>query len=80
MLAEYMVAGVVVEGDVIGLTVTREREVEDAEGGILARVDLSCNGETIGASVSGLHLCASRQWFFAVSGESEAVNLVRLAL
>ena len=69
------------QGDLIGLTVTRKEWVEDSEGGgAIVSVELLKNGEKLGVSVSGLHLCAGRQWFFAVSGESEAVTLSRLVL
>ena len=71
----------VAQGDVIGLTVTRKERVEDGSGGgAVVDVELLKNGEKMGVCVSGLHLCASRHWFFAVSGESEAVTLSRLVL
>jgi hypothetical protein len=43
-------------------------------------VSMVRNGEELGVRISGLHLSTTRQWFFAVSGESESVALVRLVV
>ena len=78
---DHVTSEPVSQGDLIGLTVKRKEWVEDSEGGgAIVSVELLKNGEKLGVSVSGLHLCAGRQWFFAVSGESEAVTLSRLVL
>lgn len=71
----------IAEGDLIGLTVTRESVLPDAEGGgCLVSVELLRNGEKFGVSISGLRLAGSREWFFAVSGESESISLAKLVV
>lgn len=47
---------------------------------ITASISMRQNGEELGVRVTGVRFCMTRQWFFAVSGESEAIALVRLAI
>ena len=71
----------VAEGECIGLVVKREKIVSDADGGgCTVCVELLKEGSKVGVSLSGVHLQGDRQWFFAVSGESEAIALSRLAV
>ena len=80
-MAGVLDAPAVAQNDVVGLIVRRESVVADSEGGgVKACVELLRNGEKVGVAMSGLHLVGRSKWFFAVSGESEQIALVRLAV